>query len=231
MNISATALLEARERDGEGADDRPEYVEEALTPDKRVGYRDGLPLVEPPEGLETNDTRLGDDVGPLYEHYRRGDDLLLPEAGGFLRRLFKSEHVESIADVAEELNTERETVEKAANLHGIDVPTEGDADDGTETVEELELPSGERVPLALLSDPTHRDKLVLAQLLSVGMSVEEIARYLSKELDDRVTPAEVREAAQDASLLSGGGDDTAELIAPEERTVSAGDSDVASTPW
>lgn len=231
MNLSATGLVEARERDGEATDDRPEYVEEALTPDKRVGYRDGLPLVEPPEGLETSDMRLGDDVGALYEHYRRGESLLLPEAGNFLRRLFESEHVESVADAAEELNTERETVEKATNLHGIDVPTEGGAEEDTETIEELELPSSERIPLALLSDPPHRDKLVLAQLLSVGFSMEESAQYLSKETGERVTSSDVRTACQEHNLLSGGGDSTAELVAPAERTATADDSDVANSPW
>lgn len=230
MNISATALLEAQQRDGEAADDRPEYVEDALTMPRRVGYREGLPLVEPEGGLD-DDTRLGDDVGPLYEHYKRGDSLLRPDAGSFVRRLFEADAVESVADAAEELNSDPETVRKATNLHGVDLPTEGGADDA-ETVEELELPSGESLPLALLTDPPHRDKLVLAQLLSAGMSVDELARYLSNELDERVTASEIRQAAEDAKLLGGGSDDGVSTpIPPAKKTVTAGEGEPASSPW
>jgi len=232
MNISATALLEARQRDGEPAEDRSDRVEASLTYDKRVGYRDGLPLVEPSDGLEQSEKRLGEDVSSLYEHYVRGDSLLLPTAGDFLRRLFKADEIESVEDAADELNTDTSTVSKAVSLHGIDVDVADTSDDDEKTIEELTLPSGERIPLALLAEEPHTDKLLLAQLLSVGMGVEEIALYLSKELDENVTPSDVRRAAEDARLLSGEGTaDSETLFRGRERTVTAGQGEPASTPW
>lgn len=220
MNISTDRLVA---NDGSGLDDRPQFVTEALEANRKVGYRDGKPLVPHPDG-EDDGLGLGDDPTEAYSHYKRGESLLLPEAGDFVRRLFESEHVESVADAASEVNSDRETVEKAADLHGISTPLEADGDDGTTDSDMLTLPSGETVPF----DPLH--PLVLAQLLSDGMSVEESAQYLSEETGEHYTPTEVREAAQEHSLLSGG-DGEPERVALPSETMQSGAGEPASTPW
>lgn len=227
MNISASALLEARERDGAAAEDRSDVVDDALEADREVGWREGKPLVSHPDGADDG-LEIGEDPTEAYNHYVRGDGLLRPDAGDFLRRL--CEAVDTVAEAAEETQTDESTIRKACRLHGIEPPVD-DVEDDAPTVEEISLPSGESIPQALLEEPPHRDKLVLATLLSLGMSVGEIARYLSRETDERVTEAEVRAAAEEHRLLAGGGSDTRDLIPEAERTVTAGDDEPASSPW
>lgn len=221
MNISTDRLVA---NDGSGLDDRPAYVREALDAGVQCGYLEGRPVVAPPDGRPEH-VPLDSDVRELYDHYKRGESLLLPEAGDFLRRLFESEHVESVADAASEVNSDERTVRKAADLHGIDTPLQAKDSEGAEGDDMLSFPSGETVRF----DPLH--PLVLAQLLSDGMSVEESAQYLSAETGGNYTPSDVREAAQQHALLEDGNDSTANLIPDRERTVTAGDGDVASTPW
>jgi hypothetical protein len=219
MNISIKRLCE---NDGSGVSNRPEYVEDALSHDTKVGYREGKPVVEPPSDVDT-DLKLGDDVGPLYDHYIRGDNLLLPESGGFLRELFDSNHIESVDHAASELNTDTETVLKAAELHGIEIPVESQDSEVSEKDMQLKLPSGETIPF----DPLH--PLPLSQLLSDGLSIEEISLYLSEQSRDRVTPAEVREKGQKHNFFSGG--ESEESAVRRGRTVAADDGEPDSTPW
>lgn len=229
MNISSDNLEAAKGRDGAPAEDRPQYVDESLHYRKRVGWHDGLPVVEPSGDYET--PKLGEPVAPLYDHYKRGESLLLPEAGSFLSRLFDAEEIQRVEDAADELQADVETVRKAAELHGLEPPTESSDNEGDSGRKKLRLPSGETVPLTLLNDPPHEDKLVLAQLLSEGMGVGEIANYLSREGDERVTEADVTEAAQSHGLLSGGGDssDLRDPIPRAERTTTGGEPE--KTPW
>lgn len=223
MNISVRRLAE---NDGSGLEERPDYV--ALEAPRKVGYRDGMPLVPHPEGIDDG-LELGDDPTEAYSHYEshRGDNLLLPESGDFLRRLADAPEVGGLDDVAKELNTDRRTVEKAAKLHGIDTPLES-ADDGESVsdTDSLTLVSGETVQL----NPLH--PLVLAQLLSDGLSTKEIAQYLSEETGEQVTETDVVAEAENARLLEDGRDDsTADLIPDSERTVTASDGEPANSPW
>lgn len=229
MNISSDNLEAAKARDGAPAKDRPQYVDESLRYHKRIGWKDGLPVVEPSGDYET--PKLGEDVTPLYEHYKRGESLLLPEAGAFLSRLFDADEIQSVSDAADELQTDAKIIRKALRLHGLEPPS-GDSDsEGSGGRRKLRLPSGETVPLTVLSDPPHEDKLVLAQLLSDGMGVAEIARYLSRETDTHATADDVRDAAREHSLLSGGGSsDVRDHIPPSKRTTASGPP-YDSTPW
>lgn len=225
MNISTQALTEAKARDGEAAEERPAYVDEALEQSRQIGWQNGLPLVEPEE-YET--PQLGEDNRELYSHYVGGSDLYRPDAGSFLATLFEQPEIDSVDDAAKELgpSTEKAELRKAAKLHGLEIPS-GSEESAEQREDEggIRLPSGETVPFG----PLH--PLVVAQLLSDGLSVEESARYLSAETGGNYTPSDVREAAQDANLLSGGDDGTTNLIPDRERTVTAGEGDVASTPW
>lgn len=227
MNISSTKILEARARNGAAAEERPSYVSDALSPDIRLGFRQGRPIVEPPSGRDDSLT-LGDSDN--YSHYIRRDELLKPQAGAFLSELFNSDLIESVEAAAEELQTDEETVRKAANLHGIDIPEPpADGAGDSKQLKELQLPSGESIPIAVLENPPWKDKLVLTQLLATdGLSTAEAARYLSRELDSNPTEADIRRAAENCQLLS---DDSADRLADrfdgdiEERTHV--DSDVS----
>jgi|GEM_PF-1563910 len=196
MNISAKAVANAAERDGAPADDRPQYVDEALKAERRVGWREGKPLV--PHPSDADDVKLGDDLTEAYEHYPRFDDLLLPSAADFLQRL--SNAVGSVEEAAEETNTDKATVRKAFDLHGVEPSGDG-VEESTSDPDVVRLPSGEELPVDALSDEPWTDKLLLAQLLSDGMGVGEIALYLSRELRTQVTESDVREACRDNSLI------------------------------
>lgn len=194
--IDAEELTAAVERDGAPADDRSSVVDDALECEQRVGYFDGKPLV----GGDSVELALGDDPTPAYDHYPEPSDLLLPSATGFLQDL--ADATESVADAAAEVNADTSTVRKAFDIHGVEPP---DGDSSTEEADDsigyLILPSGEELPLSLLDDPVHGDKIVLASLLSMGMGVEEIALWLSRETGDRVTEGEIRDSARQCSLL------------------------------
>jgi len=219
MNISVRRL---QENGGDGLDDRPEYVSDALSLPRRVGWQKGKPLV--PRGQGANDgLQLGDSAD--YSHYVRGSDLLRPDAGSFLKSLFEAEEVTSLADASEELNSDRETVKRAADLHEVEIP-DGEESADQEQAEGVKLPSGETVPF----DATH--PLVLGQLLSDGMGVEEVALYLSEETGENLTPSDVREAAQEYDLLDGRrGSALTQAIPDGERTVTAKEGEPTHSPW
>jgi hypothetical protein len=238
MNLSARKLVAVRERDGRAADadERPSYVRDALSPERRVGWRDGRPLVSHPEGAD-DELTLGDDPSSAYSHYKRGDDLLMPDAGAFLQELADADEVSSVSDMADEIKTSQSVVSRAMGLHGVEPPSNGDGEtegDNDER-EAIRLPSGESLPLAILCDPPWRDKLVLADLLGTcGLSVGEAARWLTEHVTDggRVTESDVRGAARDANLLDGPSDDGRRQspVPRDETTQTAGDA-YASSPW
>lgn len=233
MNISSDKLLRARKRDGRPSNDRPQYVEDALTMDRRVGFKEGAPLVEHPTGADTA-LRLGEDVSEAYDHYRRGEELLKPQAHDFLQSLFDAPEIRSFEDAAAELNTDTSTVETAARLHGLNPPErDEDATEEDGGGNSIRLPSGERIPIEVLSEPLWTDKLVIAQLFSDGMGVREIARYLSDETGSKITPSDVREGARECGILEGGNgeSDLRGAIPREERTVRSTATEVQREPW
>ena len=192
MNISAKKIEKCT---GEARDDRPDYVND-LTLKRKIGWQKGSPVVGDRVGL-------GDDLSQGYEHYRRRDELFQPDAGKFLSELFDCELINSVSDVSRELNSEVETVKKAANLHCIEL-SDG-SDDSPEQERDNDrfiFPSGESWPTELLADPIESDVRVLSQLLATnGMSVEEVAQYLSDRLSRNVTASDVRQEAQRVNIL------------------------------
>lgn len=201
MNLSARKVAEVRERDGKAADDRPEHTEKALQMPVKVGHKEGLPAVAPPEGYDSP-PKLGDSVAAFYEHYPSVDALLFPEAGDFLRELFNSEHINTVRAGAKELGVRTSKLETAVELHGIEVTEGGEsAQEGDD--ESLCLPSGERWNLELLVDPSYTDPRVLTQLLATdGLSVREAALYLSEQLGEEVTDKCIRDSAYACGLLT-----------------------------
>ncbi|WP_277539974.1 hypothetical protein [Haloarcula laminariae] len=213
MNLSIERFVA---NDGSGLSDCPDYVADALAADRRVGWQDGLPLV-PAEGSPADDMELGDDVSHLYQHYPRGSDLLLPDSGTFLEKLAEADEVGGVSDISDELNTDEQTVRKALDLHQIDTPSA--ADDGADDDGRLKLPSGETVPF----DPLH--PLVVAQLLSDGLSFEESARYLSREADEPIEADDIRAVSDGLD-----GDDDSKRHRPR-RDVEVAEGGYASSPW
>lgn len=202
MNLSARKVAEVRERNGRAASERSDQVEKSLQQSVKVGFENGLPVVTPSEGYDET-PKLGDSVSPFYRHYVRGDDLLLPSAGSFLRELFQSKYIASIDDASDELNTDRSTIERAVHLHSIAVDGDESVQESSDvTVETLVLPGGEVWDLSLLADPPHTDSSVLRQLMGTcGMSVRETALYLSEQLGENVTEDSIRNAAYACGLL------------------------------
>ncbi|ERJ07080.1 hypothetical protein HLRTI_000938 [Halorhabdus tiamatea SARL4B] len=191
MNLSSKMIQEC---DGQVRDDRPDYVEE-LTLQRKVGWQEGSPIVGDPVGL-------GDDLSQGYEHYRRRDELFQPDAGKFLSELFESDYITSLEDASEELNTEKSTLEKACDLHGIDLPESQSSDPQEPESDTFVFPNGESWPLELLQEPVYADVRVLSQLLATnGMSVEESARYISDRFESNVTASDVRQEAQRVNIL------------------------------
>ncbi|WP_251343403.1 hypothetical protein [Haloplanus halophilus] len=239
MNLSAKSIAKVRNRNGEPAEDRPEYVEDALSEPKRLGYNNGLPIVEHPS--EPNDVSLNDDVRHLYSHYIRNEDVLLPDASDFLTELFDSDLINSIEDASNELNTDESLIRKAVDLHGVTIEDTSSEQETTQS-ESLVLPSGESIPYSFLSDPPWKDSRVLCQLLATdGLSIDETATYLSDQLEEDVSSSEIRKASVECGLLEGSvnddsGSNSNLYTSPMDRkgphnTHVAGSGKTASTPW
>lgn len=190
-----------------------------LNQKKRVGHRNGLPLVEHPDDVDT-DVKLGESVDHLYEHYpNTDDDLYLPAAGEFLDELMKV--VDTVDEAADEAGVSVNTLRRAMDLHGINPPEPSERDDSDDDSGGIRLPSGEVAPWG----PT--SPLVVAQLLSDGMSYTEAARYLSRESGESVTAEDIREVTES---LDGEATDGVESRVPRGKTQSGSDG-YQSTPW
>ncbi|WP_251330710.1 hypothetical protein [Haloplanus pelagicus] len=238
MNLSASTIVDVRDRDGESADKRPSYVEDALTEPKRLGYRTGLPVVE---SEDNPDVKLGGSVHELYGNYVRNEDILLPDASSFLSELFESDLINSVEDASEELNTDESLIRKAVDLHGIEIEDHS-TEQETSTEQSLTLPSGESFPYSFLSEPVWSDSRVLTQLLATdGLGISETATYLSDQLDDDVSTSQIRKAAVECGLLEGSVNDDSNsssnlYTSPMSRkgshnTHTAGSGKTLSSPW
>lgn len=199
MNLSSRKARECRERDGPPAEDRADRVDESLLVQERLGFNNGLPLVH----NEDLQIPLGEPYHSEYDHYIKNDDLLLPDAHDFLQELADHELVGSIEDISDELNTDRGTVEKAVELHDIEV-TESTTEASTSN-DGLVFPNGEEWPCELLETPVWEDSRVLCQLLATdGMGIGEATKYLERQLgENSIDESEVRQAAVDSGLLDG----------------------------
>lgn len=203
MNLSHSSAKSVRERGGSAAEDRPEHTDEALAQVVRVGFGNGLAVVEPDDGYSA--VQLGESGD--YSHYPNEDQLFAPETGGFLVSLFESDEIGGLADASEETSIGRQTLKEASELHGIDYDTDASAD--TETSSDasddgqIRLPSGEKWNTTHLARPVYTDSRLLTQLLATdGMSIDEATRFLEEQLGN-VDRSELEQACIDCGLLDG----------------------------
>jgi hypothetical protein len=179
--MNAEDLQAARERDGAAAEDRPARVDEILEPKERIGYKNELPLLD-----------------REYSAYPEGDDILRPEAGDALETLADHPLVSGVEDMSDELNTPVGKVEKATDLHAVELPEDGfDVEVDTSRLDTLigDIPE----------DMVSSENPILTAILYVekGLGTGEIADVLGEVTDSNVREADVRQALTDARVLEG----------------------------
>lgn len=183
----------ARQRDGDTAEDRSDRVDEILNR-PRLGYNESDPL---PESFED------------YDKYpEQPDDLTTPEARPFVTELFDSSLVSSIDDAIVEttpaagesmINREwRDAFEKAMQLFGVDVSEADDERDESDADSRLaELTGNYPDDMVTPSNP-----LVVSNLYAgLGLSTNEIADVFSDESDTRVNPNQIHATLRNAGLI------------------------------
>lgn len=208
MNISLRKLAEW---DGSTMDDRSDRVAALLDMPVKAGHGNGRPLVPPEDGRP--EATITDDPSELYGHYP--SDPLRPSAGDFLHKL--AERAGGVSEMADELNCREDRLRRALDIHGIEPPSDGDGGDDDETdISTVELTSGEQYPVALSGGDVHEDKLLLAALASAGLSLHEIAAYLSEQTQTDVSASEVRAAAREVGLLPSDEADADSILATVE---------------
>lgn len=168
--LDTPAIEDARARLPDRGD-VPEEALEALEPsEERVGFNQGASLVE------------GGDGPTDHSHYPQGEDVLRPSAEDTLEALADHSKVADIEDVADELDTSRDTVAKAMQLHGIEDP-DGETEDATEDV--IHLPLHGEVDLEHVRTPVWRDARVLEHLaVRCQYGVADIKTVLERERND-----------------------------------------------
>jgi len=180
--LDVHVLNKARERDGDARGDRPVEVDEILEPQECVGYENELPLLD-----------------CEYDDYPEGNQLFRPTEGGTLRTLVNHDVVQSVKDMADELNTKEKQIEKAAKLHGIELP-DGSSFDVEVSTDRLHALVGD-IPEDMISS---ENPLLIATLyVEKGLSTEEVASVLSEGTDSNVRQQEVRQTLIDVGILEG----------------------------
>jgi len=187
-------IQNARQRDGESAENRPEHVDEILNR-PRLGFGESDPL-----------------VGDSYDEYpEQSDDLTTPEARQFVTELFASPLVSNVRDAVEETTPATgdsqivqrwcEAFERATELFDVETPedTEGDDDSDEHTADSrlAELAGDYPEDMRNPSNP-----LVVSNLYAGrGLSVEEIVEVFSDDSDTRVKPERVRGVLRSTGLI------------------------------
>lgn len=192
--ISKQDFEAARQRDGSAADDRPEFVEDALSPDEKLGYGKELPL-----------------VGESYDEYPQGNEVLFPQNAEFVEELLNHDLVNSFDDAAAEIKGGKaDVLEQAADLFDVDAndvfggQRRGASDDTELERGEIRL-FGETLDVDCFRDPIHQDSRLLSHLyVELGMSVEEIATYLQANSQGvSIDEHKVRRGLIDVGLVEG----------------------------
>ena len=184
MIFDKETLRRARSRDGEAAESRSDEVEAILGPEEKVGFRNELALLDRD-----------------YDAYPRGEELLRPAEGDALRQLADHPLVSDAEDIGEELRTDVGVVERAAELHGVDLPDGGNFD--------VEV-NRDRLTALLGDVPTrfvspNNPLLVTSLYVDRGLSISEIAEVLDQSTEDTTTVTEtgIRQCLVDARVLEG----------------------------
>jgi len=160
----------ARERDGDARNARPEAVDEALETDPRVGHGDGASLVE--GGEDPSD----------HSHYPAGGALFKPSAYDTLEALAEHARVGDVTDLAAELHEPEDRVAKALDVHGLAVTPAERSEDDREGV--IHVPQHGDVDTDHLREPVWTDaRLLYALYIQGGMSTAEIKDHLETEMN------------------------------------------------
>lgn len=175
-------LQKARRRDGAKDEERSEEIEELLTPNERVGFKEGKSL-----------------LGCPYSEVPRHDAVLKPSARDALADLLDHNLVTSIEDVAAELATDEAKIERALELHDLSAPTE------TFNVEVTTDRLSGLVDLPERMVAPDNSILVCTLYVDRGLSIEEIRDVIGEAADDNVTVHEraIRTVLIDAKVLQG----------------------------
>lgn len=180
MNLDGNAFRRAYARDGAAADERPEKVDNAMNPRQMVGFEQEEPLLDKD-----------------YDDYYRNDSLLFPRASDDLAALAEHELIADVEDMASELGSRDDKVEKALEIHDIEEPNGRDVTD-TDRLHEL-VPD---VPERLV---TTQSPILVMHLYVMGLSVGEISDVLSETMPDHksISPSTVTQCLIDAHVLPG----------------------------
>lgn len=174
MNFNNNDIEAAKKRAGEAAEERPDETDEALQMTEELGFKNGLPLIEPEDDYETPLVTGSSDE--LYNHYpQTSTELLFPEGGDFVRALAAHPRVNNHADFAKEAGVGLDDAKTATRVHNADFEEGEEYED--EEVDGIEMPDG-----TVYTDAT---TLVIASLIvDWGMSLEEVSLYLDMDVDD-----------------------------------------------
>lgn len=181
-------VAEGRERNGKPREERPVEVDEFLEPSEEVGYNEGLPLLD-----------------RSYDQYPSRQELLQPDGGEVLESLADHDLVSSISDIASELNTREEVIEKATELHGIEIESTFDITVASEE-DTISVPIEGQVEIDHLREPLYDDSRLLYHLyVQCGMGIEEIAESLSAQLERNreVRARDIRQGLVNVGLIDG----------------------------
>lgn len=229
MSATPEEIEACRERNGAAAEERPAFVDEALGPDEIVGFGDGEPLADRPYAEYVEDL------------YTQPD-----EARAFLEEVAAHDLVNNTQSLAEEVGVDEDTAADVIALYEIDLPTNGFdlPTRSTKPDDKFVVPGGEEWPLDMIADDPAADERILTALLAeCGMSVDEAARYIERELKRikwdpnepqgrglwRTRPHEVRQFAKDAGLLADDRDDSRRSVPEEYSSYDGGLTYDAST--
>lgn len=184
-HLDTQAVEDARARDGDPREDRPEEAEKALNVEEaRVGFQNGTPLLERD-----------------YTEYCTGEDILQPEAGDVLEALADHELVGDVEDIGQELRADPSTVRTALELHGVEPPTDGGSFDIPKGEDEISMPLHGTVPTDHLRDPLWRDARLLEHTyVRCGFGVGEIRQWLEAEMNRGRDPEKPRWSVREAEL-------------------------------
>lgn len=178
-------IREAIRRDGKAREDRDTEVDDVLAEKERLGWENELPL-----------------LNRDYSEYSSGDELFRPSEGETLEALANHELVRSAEDMADELNCDVETIEDAAELHGVDIPEQDTFDVEVTEVDRLTALLGD-VPEEAV-DPSN-PLVVFALYAECGLSLAETTDVLDEATEGENTVQEevVRQTAVDAKVIDG----------------------------
>lgn len=156
-------------RGGSKADDRPEAaVQKLLEASDTVGFEQGEPIAS-----------VGYDDYPTETYATK--ELFLPQSADILREIAESDAVHDRADLCKELGFKEEnsTVERACEIHGIDLPEY----DESKEAPEIDLVDSDGDEFTVNTEIHPKDGFILLYHLYVtlGLSTQEISQVVDRK--------------------------------------------------